>query len=64
MKKVLSVLAIVVFTVSNLNATVIVAKSCMDIAVDLHVDLQEAGMSHAEAYRISGEVLDACEAAQ
>lgn len=65
MKKVYSILAIVFLVSSGLNASSLeYAKSCMTIAVELHADLQDAGMSHEDAYRISGDVLNACEGAQ
>jgi hypothetical protein len=65
LKKGFALLAVSMFMMSMApNSTEMMKKSCIAIAIDLHNDLQDAGMSHADAYALSGLVLDACEASQ
>lgn len=65
LKRFFGVFALTLFLMSMApSSTIIIKKSCIQIAVDLHNDLQEAGVSHADAYAISESVLNACESAQ
>jgi hypothetical protein len=65
-KKVFAVMATVLFVGSTMSMAPAVEETmeCEILANELHEALQKLGVSHKDAFILSGEVLDACEAAQ
>ncbi len=65
-RKVFSVLTVSIFMVTfmNVNAIDQQLSKCEILAINVHTQMQEAGIDHATAYALSEAVLQACEKAQ
>lgn len=62
MKNIKIKIGALVFSVVLLSMSPFQLSKCEILAIDVHNELQGAGMSHADAYHMSGIIQEWCEA--